>query len=460
MDRLAGTDWSGRRRGIHLGNVAEFNAQFRSAHSPPAGPQLRGWNRYANLALFYSPHPAVVVLPDHLDDAWVRAQGRQLEWDAVEMFSGVAHDTRLSTEVLARPALYTRVSDRTMPMIAWGRTAATDRLRLADGGRALDATRRFESKRWAHDLFATVAGTDPAIRVPTQLCVDSPRAAARALARRAAAGATTVVKAEFGVGGHGTAVVTPWDLVRGGGARRLARQLVDVDPDLFAEVILVEDYIGGAGRYRDLTVDAVLGDGGLTHLVGVGLMDIAGTGYRGVTVGPGVVPAGLCVPAERFTLAVGAALAADGYRGWFDVDFVTDQSGRLAPTEINPRLTGPAIAWMIKSRLDLVRGADHLVRTIDCAPLGARLGKDALFSHATRLASRCADLDATLIVTDPGGGFEPLPYLGIALAARNPATLAAAEAMVRSANRDLSRMFEGPRLPARRDPGPPTKAPG
>jgi biotin carboxylase len=376
------------------------------------------------------------------------------------MFSGVAHDTQLSTEVLARPALYTRVSDQTMPMIAWGRTAATDRLRLADGGRALDATRRFESKRWAHDLFATVAKIYPAIRIPTQIRVDSPRAAARVLTRRAASGATTVVKAEFGVGGHGTMVVKPWDLVRGGGARRVARQLVGIDPDLFAEVILIEDYIGGAGRYRDLTVDAVLGDDGLTHLVGVGLMDIAGTGYRGVTIGPGVVPASLRVAAERFTVAVGAAMAADGYRGWFDVDFVTDQSGRLAPTEINPRLTGPAIAWMIKSRLDLVRGADHLVRTIDCAPLGARLGEDALFSHATGLASRCADLDAMLVVTDPGGGFEPLPYLGIALAARSPAALAAATAMVRSANQDLNRMFDRPRFPARRDPGPLTRAPG
>jgi hypothetical protein len=35
----------------------------------------------------------------------------------------------------------------------------------------------------------------------------------------------------------------------------------------------------------------------------------------------------------------GSALAADSYRGWFDVDFVTDPSGRLAPLEINLRLT-------------------------------------------------------------------------------------------------------------------------
>jgi hypothetical protein len=205
--------------------------------------------------------------------------------------------------------------------------------------------------------------------------------------------------------------------------------------------VLLEEYVEGSGAYRDPTFDAVIDAGGEVHPVGVGLMHVDGTSYRGVTVGPGVLPDPLTRTAIEFGTAVGRALADDGYRGWYDVDFVTDRSARLAPTEINLRLTGPAVAFHIQAALDRLRGGGHIVRTLDRLPLGARLPARALREHVTRTVQSCRTLGATLLVTIPTAAFDPVPYLGVAIAARTSRTLEEAEATVRAANTALGEMF-------------------
>jgi hypothetical protein len=235
-----------------------------------------------------------------------------------------------------------------------------------------------------------------------------------------------VLKNEYGAGGSGTLVVSPAGL-------RIPRR--------WAVEALAEEYVEGTGPYRDPTFDAVIDADGEVHPVGVGLMAVEGTGYRGVTVGPGVLPAQLADTAVRFGTAVGRVLAAEGYRGWYDVDFVTDGGGRLAPVEINVRLTGPAVAFNIEATLDRVRGGRHFVRTLDVLPLGARLPGRALRDHVARLVDLCPD--ATLLVTIPTAAFDPAPYLGLAIAARTSTALDTAEAAVRDANAALGAMFAG-----------------
>ncbi|MBW8802404.1 MAG: hypothetical protein JF587_00855, partial [Catenulisporales bacterium] len=112
------------------------------------------------------------------------------------------------------------------------------------------------------------------------------------------------------------------------------------------------------------------------------------------------------------------------------------------PMEANLRLTGPAIAFVIKARLDRVRGPGHLVRVLDELPLGARLPEEALFEHVRRLERLCSPLGALLLPTLPGTGFEPEPTLGVAIAARSATALDAAESLVRAANLELSGMFD------------------
>ncbi|MFD0278853.1 hypothetical protein ACFVHB_33770 [Kitasatospora sp. NPDC127111] len=453
MDGWAGA-WTGGRRAVHLGNVADFNDQFLAAGMDAAqrARRLRQAHHYAGMAACYSPEPALLVLPGEVERAWIDWLARELAWGPVELYSGIAPGGTLAEALAARPALAARIAAGPGPVVAWGRTAAHG------AGPALAAVRRYESKAAAHRLFAELAPDHPGIVVPRQEQPDSPRRAARRLTARAGRGLTTVVKSPHGVGGYGTVVVTPQQLFAAGGGRALLRRLVRDEVLPPGGALLLEEYVDGgrAEHLRDLTFDAVIGEDGRVHPVGVGAMEVDGTRYLGVTVGPGVVPPGAAATAERFGLAVGERLAADGHRGWYDVDFVTDRERRLAPTETNLRLTGPAIAFVLRARLDQVRGPGHLVRTLDGMPLGARLSQEALYDHLDRLRPRCARLGVTLLPLVVTAGYEPEPAVGLALAARAAAdgapnaaeaadaaqALDAAEALVGAANQALGRMFE------------------
>ncbi|TCO59734.1 GNAT family N-acetyltransferase [Actinocrispum wychmicini] len=403
--------WSAGGQTVLVGNVAEFNGQFAGG--------VRGPDHYSCLTAFCGPRPAMIVLPEQVGQWWVREVGAVLGWGEVEVHSGVAGDGRVSEAILTRPDLVERLTSQGAPVLPWGRTAVFDPIAPTPDG-VLAAISRYESKRHAHALFRDLAG-HPGIVVPEQRLVASRRAFARELTGRA------VLKKEYGVGGSGTLIVSP----ETPGLRAVTRR--------WGGVLLVEEYVEGAGPHRNPTFDAVIGPDGAVHPVGVGLMDIDETSYQGVTVG--AVPDSLAATATGFGVAVGEALAAEGYRGWYDVDFVTDRSGRLAPVEINLRLTGPAVAFHIQAGLDRLRGGRHVVRTLDRLLLGARLPEGALRDHLAGIVERCRVLGATLLVTIPTAAFDPVPYLGVAIAARTTQSVDEAETAVRDANAALGEMF-------------------
>ncbi|MEE1826288.1 hypothetical protein PUR61_29470 [Streptomyces sp. BE20] len=441
MDGWVGA-WTGGRRAVHVGNVADFNAQFLDERTDPVQRErrLRQAHHYAGMATCYSPQPAALVLPAEVERDWIGWLARELAWGPVDLHSGVAPGETVARALERRPALAERLTRGGEPVLVWGRTAAQGE------GPELAAVRRYESKAAAHELFTALAPDHPGVRVPRQEHADGPRRAARRLTIRAARGLTTVVKSPHGVGGYGTVVAAPQEVFAAGGARALLRRLVREEVLPPGGALLLEEFVdggpAGSDRLRDLTFDAVIGDDGRVHPVGTGEMAVDGTRYQGVTVGPGVVPPGVAATAERFGLAVGERLAAAGHRGWFDVDFVTDRDRRPAPTEVNLRLTGPAVAFVLRQRLDEVRGPGHLVRTLDAMPLGARLSQEALYAHLDRLRPRCARLGATVLPLIVTAGHEPEPTVGLALAAHSVEALDAAEALVGAAHHALGRMFE------------------
>jgi hypothetical protein len=436
--------WTGDRRAVHLGNVADFNWQFMAGRLD--GRRQLNWRRlghhYACLAMFYSPHPAVVVLPHPLDGAWLGFLSRQLGWDGVELYSGIAESTGLGEAIEARPALLRRLRGTGLPLLPWGRTPEFDKLAGRPNDGVLAAVRRFESKAASLALFREVAREHPGIIVRGQERISSSRRLTRLIAEQASAGSTIVLKSEYGVGGNGTTIVTPGQVAAAGGARALLRQLFADEDLLPGQDVLAEPYVQPSGRLRDPTFDALVAEDGSVHPVGVAVMRVEGTRYRGATVGPGLVPAELAGPATQFGIAVGRALAGHGYRGWFDVDFIAGRTGRLAPAEANLRLTGPAVAFMIKARLDRVRGGDHLVRTLDELPLGARVPEEVLFQHARQLSRLCSPLGATVLPILPSTGFEPYPTLGVAIAGLSAEVLDAAESVIRAANAALGGAFD------------------
>ncbi|MFE4946967.1 GNAT family N-acetyltransferase [Streptomyces sp. NPDC056641] len=451
--------WTRGQRTIQLGNGAEFQAQF-GALTPLA---RRAGGHYSCLAALGSPHPAVVVLPVTVPPGWAELLCRQLAWDSLEVYDGLtavrslhfseARDVGevpqadeaprpvLAAAILDRPALARRLRGLGLPFVPWGHTWPSGEL---SGEPLPPGALRYESKSAANGLFQRLAPAHPAITVPVQRTAAHRREAARLLLALVRSGAGGVVKTEHGVGGSGTHVV------------RSVRALPPVLRALPRGPLLVEEYLtggaGGADRTddsapgrgggpRDLTYDGLVDPAGTVHDVGAARMDVAGTAYRGATVGPGAVPDRAASVALRFGHAVGLELAASGYRGWYDVDFVTATAGRLAPTEINLRLTGPSVAFMVKARLDETRSGDHLVRSLDHIALGARLPDTGLIAWLEELTGRCAGIGAVLVPSIPTAAFDPAPFLGVVLAARTADCLDAAEALVRGAAQDLGRIF-------------------
>lgn len=428
--------WTGGAAAVHVGNVAEFNAQFADAS---LDREQRAAHHYACLAAFYSPEPAALVLPRAVPPGWIGLVGRQLGWPAgVEVYDGLTErDPGLSDAVRARPALAARLTGAGLPLVPWGLTGPFARL----AGRPWRPRElRYESKAAAHGLFGRILteGGHPGIVLPAQWRADTRRAAVRLLAARARAGKSTVLKSEHGVGGSGTTVVSPEQVRAAGGARAVLRSLP-------RGPLLVEEFVSGPAdpdEPRDLTYDGFVDGAGRVHEVGGAVMDVENGGYRGATVGPGVVPGWAEKSLPAFGEAVGRELSAAGYRGWFDIDFVADGAGRLAPTETNLRLTGPSIAFMVAARLDALRGAGHLVRIADRVELGARLPEGAFDELCERLAGQCAELGAVFVPAIPTGAFEPAPWMGVLLAATDRAVLDAAEALVRAESLSLGAMFD------------------
>ncbi|MGW7117922.1 GNAT family N-acetyltransferase [Streptomyces xanthophaeus] len=414
--------WTGGGRAVHVGNVAEFNAQFAD---PSLDPRQRAAHHYAALAAFYSPYPAALVLPRPVPEGWAGLVCRQLGWTGVEVYDGLAEgEPGLVDAVRARPALVARLTGAGLPLVPWGLTRPFAEL---SGRPWRPAELRYESKSAAHALFGRIlaGGGHPRIALPAQWRPRSRWAAVRLLAGRAKAGESSVLKSEHGVGGSGTTVVSPERVRAAGGARAVVRRLP-------RGPLLVEEYVAGpADGPRDLTYDGFVDGDARVHEVGGAVMDVEGAGYRGATVGPGVVPAWAEEALRGFGAAVGRGLADCGYRGWFDVDFVAAGAGRLAPTETNLRLTGPSVAFMAAARLDALRGAGHLVRIADRVELGARLPDAQLDEWCTELARDCAQLGAVFVPAIPTAAFDPQPWLGVLVAAHGPQELDAAEALVR-----------------------------
>lgn len=415
--------WTGGGRAVQLGNVAEFNAQF--SDSSLDREQLAA-HHYACLAAFYSPYPAALVLPRTVPRGWTELVFRQLGWSGVEVYDGLAdRGPGLVDAVRARPALAALLTGAGLPLVPWGQTRPFAEL----AGRPWRAgALRYESKSAAHALFGRILaeGGHPGIVLPAQWRAGSRWAAVRLLASRAEAGESSVLKSEHGVGGSGTTVVTPEQVRAAGGARAVLRRLP-------RGPLLVEEYVRGpADGPRDLTYDGFVDPQGRVHEVGGAVMEVEGAAYRGATVGPGVVPAWAEKALLGFGEAVGRELAACGYRGWFDVDFVADGTGRLAPTETNLRLTGPSVAFMVAARLDALRGAGHLVRIVDRVELGARLPDAQLDELCGALARGCAELGAVFVPAIPTAAFDPQPWLGVLVAAHSREVLDAAEALVRA----------------------------
>lgn len=427
--------WNHGKSAIHIGNVAEFNAQFPTAGPPRvSAASLPPGFSYACMAAFLSPSPAVIVLPGRVVDEWLPSLSAHLQWAGTELISGLSVSDSLEEGLQSHPELRRALSDRLLPILPWGLTLRFEELFRGRPSAALAATLRFESKAESHDLLTTAAADHADITLPQTWRVDSEAEAVGLLNSRIRDGRTSVLKTLYGFGGHGTVIVTPDRAASAGGAARLIRELIATGELELAHGLLVQEYVSGNKLFGDLTFDGFVDEegNGSVYPVGTALMRMAGTHYEGATVGPAVIPGPLEASLHRYGVTVGRLLAEQGYRGWYNVDVVLGRNGRrLAPTEINLRTSGPAVAHMIRSRLDLLHTRSHVVRVLDSVELGSPHSQKELIREVSDLGKHLAGEGTTVFTTVPVRGADPRPTVGLAIAAQDLNSLDSAELFLR-----------------------------
>ncbi|WP_104481453.1 hypothetical protein V5P93_004238 [Actinokineospora auranticolor] len=427
---------AGRVGDVHVGNVVEFHDAMLPEGVPDdvRADVAAGDLGYACLAPFHSPDPGLVLVPEFDGEPWWERQVALLGWDRFEPvtvpgplgpgFAALGADPVLSARVRA-------AVDAGARLIPWGESApyreyARD-LPEAAAVRSTDAALPAfaESKASSPELFAkahnALDSPDGIHLTGERLCESEPDLVAT-LVDAGARGRTVVLKAPFGVGGYGTAVLSPHRTsTRRAVLETLARLRED---DTFHNGLptIVQDYQWRSDLpWSDVSGDCTIDHLGRVRLEGVTAMAMNGTQFAGGVTDDGVVIA----PARSallsaFCVAVGEQLALVGYRGWFDIDFLVRPTGELVPLEINARRTGTTAPLSVQTCLRARRGRDVTVISRDVIALPSRHASRpafARFARAVELAGLAADVVPTLVA----GTDAALPHLGVVVAADDAA---------------------------------------
>ena len=152
-----------------------------------------------------------------------------------------------------------------------------------------------------------------------------------ALAASAGLGSDLVVQTPYGDSGQTTFFVASerdWDDAAGDMAREELKVMKRIEPR--------EAAIEGVVTRHGTLVGPVM-----TELTGFPELTPYGGGWCGNDIHPGVLTAEHRRQARLWTEAFGERLRAEGYRGYFELDFLVDAvSGEMYLGELNPRVTG------------------------------------------------------------------------------------------------------------------------
>lgn len=168
-----------------------------------------------------------------------------------------------------------------------------------------------------------------------------------------------MVKSNFALGGFGSCLVEKASQVELSTLEDLNRSFLDseaakkgVDWAWRDEPFVVETVVGNPRTNRSVTVDARCREHGVVELVGLSEQLLAReTHYRGIAT-PSAPPIVTARPRmETAVESVGAQLAARGYRGHFNLDFVVTDEGTCHLVDLNVRRSAPLDLHMVLRRI-------------------------------------------------------------------------------------------------------------
>src|SRR5579875_3637178 len=183
---------------------------------------------------------------------------------------------------------------------------------------------------------------------------------------------------------------------------------------------------------RDLVVQTPYGDSGKTtfFIVGPVMHDLCGhpelTPYRGGWCGNDMFPGALSPAhrsaARRATARLGDRLAQEGYRGFFEVDYLIDRdTGELYLGELNPRISGVTSITNVTAAAyaDMPLFAFHLIEylgvdyEIDVDEINDRWGRVELLDVWSQMVIKDTDDRVELIEGAPSTGIYRLDDDGV-----------------------------------------------
>lgn len=168
--------------------------------------------------------------------------------------------------------------------------------------------------------------------VPNALAGVSCYADLCAAAAAAGLGTDLVVQTAFGDSGHTTFFIASEDAYREHAAEIEAEAEVKIMRRLNCRSAAVEACTMSSG-----TIVGPL----MTELVGFHDLTPYRGGWCGNELFPEAFTAGIRTKARDYTLRFGEQLRAEGYRGYFELDFLVEQeTGEIFLGELNPRITG------------------------------------------------------------------------------------------------------------------------
>jgi D-alanine-D-alanine ligase-like ATP-grasp enzyme len=212
------------------------------------------------------------------------------------------------------------------------------------------------------------------------------------LAERAGLGHDLVVQTPFGVSGQSTFFISNEAQWQQHAAQIVAEREVKVMKRINCRSSTLEACVTGCGTVVGPLLSEIIGHEDLTPKEGA---------WYGNEVFPEAFPEKVRAKARDHAAKFGDQLLKDGYRGYFDVDFLIDQdNGEVYLGELNPRVTG---ASPVTSRADRAGLPLFLFHLLEFSGVGFDLDVEALNARWAdpRFIDSCSELVVASIEDGP-----------------------------------------------------------
>lgn len=209
-----------------------------------------------------------------------------------------------------------------------------------------------DTKVGSREVLIRAREKNPNIKIPEGFVCSSVEEAMKLVNYFLETGRGVVFKANIGGSGIGVNVFPPSEFGRTSedNQAKIASK-VRKNPLLSVGPVIVEEYVQPDFSRHGVfpSVDAVIRDDGSVNVQAVDAMvihhDDEVVGFYGCVLGRGLFTPQQNARLKKMGLAVGKELAALGYKGWYDVDFILSTSGDFYATECNLRRT--SICYML-----------------------------------------------------------------------------------------------------------------